>query len=580
MENKKRFGGVKDWIDNRTGLFAYWKKVGETPVSGGSKWHKSFTAVLILFILVQFVTGMALLLKYSPTPDTAYSSVIHIQDGAPLGSLIRGLHHWGVSVLMLLLGIQLLSTFLLGGYKTPREISYWSLLIIVVLLMGMAFTGHALSWDQKGYWGSVVVISSLEHAPLIGAQMASFLRGGPAFGASTLTTLSALHTSILPALLVLTMLVHWISFRRKGPVAGWTGSDSKGTESYSPGQFFKDAVVFFVIFIALFGVALFAPPALDSPADTLNPPTSIKPEWYFLWLYYGVRFAGGDLAVIAEIIAPLLLLIYFFFLPFLDRGEDRNPAKRWKFLVIPALVFISIAALTVAALLEGPGDNEQTIDSQPAVVLSDAEREWARETFSSTCSGCHGATGLGDGSLLEYREDLREHLPVFDRNFFAREEDEELIEAVVEGKPKGAEPPLMPAFGDRFSKEEIGRLIVYLRNEYGDRDVTETEDWGTLDDEAFRWASETFQTRCISCHGESGKGDGSVLEFRPELKEHIPVFEQEFFEHESPSELEESVADGIPAGSEFPRMPAFGNDLSSEEIQKLIAFLYAKFGKN
>lgn len=293
-----------------------------------------------------------------------------------------------------------------------------------------------------------MAISLLEAVPFVGGAAAEAFRGGPVMGISTLTHPAALHTTVFPALLLAVLIVHGMAFRRLGPTPSWrrTGDENQ-TAPYSPEQLFRDSLVFFIVFALIFLAALAAAPALTAKADPTTATAEAKPEWFLLRFYFGMRFAEGGSAFVAEMVLPALVVLYFVLLPVIDRRTDTNPAKRWGFLVIPALLVLSIGALTVFALLESPpASGEAAFPSQ----AGDEEYAWAQGFYVAECARCHGEKGEG-----------ADWGPVrFDRDFFAGEDVKEPAQVVLKGRG------MMPPFASKLTAEEAGRVLRFIKDKF------------------------------------------------------------------------------------------------------------------
>ena len=177
----------------------------------------SFTlgSVLLALISIQLLTGAFLTLYYAPTPDHAYESVRFISSTTS-GRLVRGLHHFGASFLVVFLVLHLLRVVVLGSYKPPREITWLSGLALMGLVLAFALTGYLLPWDQRAYWATVVTINISRLAPIAGDAMAAVLQGGSTIGALTLTRWYSAHVIFLPALLVGLIVAHLVLMRLQG----------------------------------------------------------------------------------------------------------------------------------------------------------------------------------------------------------------------------------------------------------------------------------------------------------------------------------------------------------------------------
>jgi quinol-cytochrome oxidoreductase complex cytochrome b subunit len=162
----------------------------------------------MILALLQGITGMLLTIYYVPTPDHAYDSIQYIMNEVTFGWLIRGLHHWGATLMVITVFLHLLRTFFMGAYKYPREMTWvtGALLLLVVLVFG--FSGYLLPWNQKAYWASSVGTAVVGAPPFIGPLLLRIVRGGDEIGAVTLARFYGLHIWWMPAALLALIGVH------------------------------------------------------------------------------------------------------------------------------------------------------------------------------------------------------------------------------------------------------------------------------------------------------------------------------------------------------------------------------------
>jgi len=205
----------------RTGWTVLKQALFLEPLPGGSRWAAAFGSLLLFAFVLQVVTGVLLSMNYAPSVDSAWPSVKFIQDEVPLGAFIRAVHHWGSSVMVILLLLHLLQVFIWGAYKKPRELTWMSGVLLLFCTLGLAFTGYLLPWDQKAYWATKVGLGIASTTPGIGDGLRTLLQGGPQMGNLTLTRFFSIHTFVLPGLLVLLVVVHLYLFRLHGVTPPW-----------------------------------------------------------------------------------------------------------------------------------------------------------------------------------------------------------------------------------------------------------------------------------------------------------------------------------------------------------------------
>jgi quinol-cytochrome oxidoreductase complex cytochrome b subunit len=195
------------WLDERLGLNDLYKATLDRPEPKGNWWNTLGSASLFLFIL-QAVTGIILSVYYTPSPDHAYDSIQYIMNNVTFGWLIRGIHHWGATLMVLIVFIHMIRVFVTASYKYPRELTWLIGVGLLLLTLGMGFTGYLLPWDQKAYWATTVGTSIAGSVPFIGDFILKALRGGADLSALTLSRFFAAHIWMLPAALITLIGIH------------------------------------------------------------------------------------------------------------------------------------------------------------------------------------------------------------------------------------------------------------------------------------------------------------------------------------------------------------------------------------
>lgn len=203
------------WLDERLGLKTIYDVVLDRKVPKVNWFYTLGSASLFLFV-VQAVTGIFLTVYYVPSPDHAYDSIQYIMNGVAFGWLIRGIHHWGATLMVLVVFFHMLRTFYFASYKYPRELTWLTGVLLLFLTLGMGFTGYLLPWNQRAYWATTVGTEIPGTVPLIGPWITNFLRGGPDLSAVTLARFFSLHIWWLPAGIVLLISVHMYMIIRLG----------------------------------------------------------------------------------------------------------------------------------------------------------------------------------------------------------------------------------------------------------------------------------------------------------------------------------------------------------------------------
>ncbi len=204
-----------NWLDERLGWRSVWDAIFLRQIPKVN-WLYTLGSATLFVSLNQLITGILLTIYYVPTPDHAYDSVMYITTQVPAGWLIRGLHHWGASAMVVLAALHMIRVILYGAYKYPREITWFSGVALLLVTLGFGFTGYLLPWDQKAFWATTVGTEIAGVAPLIGQAALRILRGGSELSAVTLARFFGVHVWILPATLTLLLLLHMYLVIRHG----------------------------------------------------------------------------------------------------------------------------------------------------------------------------------------------------------------------------------------------------------------------------------------------------------------------------------------------------------------------------
>ena len=200
---------VVDWIDERTSLSGATRWILFRKVPAGTNWAYTLGSGTLVAFLSQAVTGVFLAMYYRPDASGgAYESIRYITDQVFLGQFVRGMHKWGASVMIILIFLHMGRVFLYGAYKYPRELTWIIGVTLLILVLIMGFTGYLLPFDQKAYWATIVGVNINGTGPVIGPYLSDFLRGGPEFGATTLSRFYSIHMIVIPVIIAGLITVH------------------------------------------------------------------------------------------------------------------------------------------------------------------------------------------------------------------------------------------------------------------------------------------------------------------------------------------------------------------------------------
>jgi menaquinol-cytochrome c reductase cytochrome b subunit len=207
---------IVDWMEHRAGIVTMLEHFLYEPVPKRGALLYTLGSAVLFTITLQFLTGILLLFYYVPTTDHAWNSVYYIMNDAYFGQLIRGIHYWSANFLMAVIGLHMAQVFFSGGYKAPRELNWVVGVVLLLLVIGLAFTGYVLRWDQDGFWATVVGMKIGSYSPFVGGYIINFLMGGDVVGPSTLSRFFAIHVWLLPALIAPLIGLHLYLLRRHG----------------------------------------------------------------------------------------------------------------------------------------------------------------------------------------------------------------------------------------------------------------------------------------------------------------------------------------------------------------------------
>nr|YP_010196861.1 cytochrome b6 [Gracilaria cliftonii]UAD84665.1 cytochrome b6 [Gracilaria cliftonii] len=209
-------GKVYDWFEERLEIQAIADDITSKYVPPHVNIFYCIGGIVFTSFLIQVASGFAMTFYYRPTVAEAFSSVEYIMTDVNFGWLIRSIHRWSASMMVLMLILHMFRVYLTGGFKKPRELTWVTGVILAVLTVSFGVTGYSLPWDQIGYWAVKIVTGVPEAIPFVGASIVELLRGGVSVGQGTLTRFYSLHTFVLPLLTAVFMLMHFLMIRKQG----------------------------------------------------------------------------------------------------------------------------------------------------------------------------------------------------------------------------------------------------------------------------------------------------------------------------------------------------------------------------
>jgi len=426
MENsdQKPSYGLWAWLNHRTGVDDVLKTALYEPIPGGARFAYIFGSGLLFIFISQVITGVFLALYYVPSADHAHTTVAYITKAVTAGSFLRSLHAYGSSAMVIVLLLHLSQTYIYGAYKGRREILWLSGCVLFALILGMAFTGYLLPWDQRAYFATAVGTNAASEIPGIGESVKQMMRGGSEMGTLTISRFFVAHVFLIPACIFALVASHIFLFRKAGaagPVNENPIEPKLKPELFYPRQVLMDLSLTALLIMGLGLLAFFTPIQLGPPANPSDAQYVPRPEWYYLPIFQWLKYWHGAASVIGVLIIPTVLALGIVAVPFLDRSIERRPWKRP--IAMGAYAF-------VMCMLIGLGLRSQYLDQHDAGVSQQLakqkteEEEYMRKPFEpelssaslaaentaladpvaakgktifegNSCNACHGDGGVG-----------------------------------------------------------------------------------------------------------------------------------------------------------------------------------------
>lgn len=346
--------GVAAWFRTRLDLKPAIALLRRKPVPiHRQSWIYTLGDALVFLFGLQVASGFLLVFYYQPTEASAHESVRRIMGEIPCGWLVRSMHVWGASLLMVVVGLHLLTVLFARAYRNPRELVWISGVLMLFVAMGSAFSGYLLPWNELSYYATRVGTQIPGTVPGAGPWLVHFLRGGDQLTGETITRFFAAHVMLAPLSLVALLWVHVLLSRVRGvslPI-GMSKRDVVDRRPFYTEFFLIDACLWLVLFGTIVSLAVVWPAAIGVKADLLKPaPEGIKPEWYFLFMFQTLKLLPPTVGVLLFALTAVFLLV----LPFLNRGASQEKRSRaWTALFVLWLVYAAVFQI-LAMVAPGP----------------------------------------------------------------------------------------------------------------------------------------------------------------------------------------------------------------------------------
>lgn len=461
---KKRLKKIWNWIDDRSGITELVKPLMNHLVPPGSKWSYVFGSATLFCFVIQMITGVGLTLLYQPSSDKAFESLQFITNEAVMGKWLRGIHYFGASGMILMVGIHMLRVYITAAYKYPREMSWISGVVLLLLTVAMGFTGQLLRWDDNGLWSGVVAAEQMGRIPLIGKYIARLLIGGNTFGGQSLSRFFAYHVFLFPGMIILFVSFHLYLVIRNGisepPEAGRVVDPKTYRQWYKdmlktkgipfwPYAAWRDVVFSVATVLCIIALAYFVgPPAIGKAPDPSVVLTKPQPDWYLLWIYALFALMPPAIESYVMFIGPIVVIIFLFSFPFINNKGERSPIKRpWAIAGVAATVVI-VGSLLVLGNNADWSPHFKT-KKLPATVVNSADTivlAGSNLFYDKGCLYCHKVQNYGGNVGPDLTHVSR------------RLNEEQMQIRIINGGDN------MPSYGPSLKDNELRELVAFLKS--------------------------------------------------------------------------------------------------------------------
>src|SRR6478609_4691950 len=459
-------GRIGSWFDARLQLGKEIRETAEHAVPRDSaSWFYVFGSAALTAFGLQLVTGILLATVYVPSAGEAWNSLQVLNHNVTLGWFIRAMHGWGSNFMVAIVLIHMVQVFLFGAYKFPRELTWIVGVFLLLMTLGMAFSGQVLRFDQDAYWGLGIGASIASRVPIAGPIIVKLMLGGPIIAGATLSRFFALHVFVIPGMLIGFVGLHLLMVLKLGinewPMPGrlvkratyvdeYHALTKKDGAPFVPYAVWKD--LFFAAFILLAVAACAAWFGPFGPAGKPDPTiiqTVPKPDYFFLWLYALLSLLPPSLETPALLIGPVLVILGLLLLPFLSGEGEKSWRRRPIAVLTVLLIAIILSTLTHLAGYTpwSPHMNAWSGDPVPDKFLHGStalQRQGALVFQVKQCRNCHSLGELGG-----------QRGPALD-SVAVRLTQDQLIRQVIQGGGN------MPAYGKNLSPAETTALVAFL----------------------------------------------------------------------------------------------------------------------
>lgn len=338
----------------------------EEAVSFANTSYLGFLAVF--FLVLECLTGLVLMVYYSPTPDTAYASILRINNEVPFGWLARDLHRLCGELMIGVVLLHMVRVYLAGSYHGKSALTWITGVALLICTLLLGFSGYLLPWDQLAYWAVTIGTSLLQTIPIFGDTALFLLRGGAEFGGDGLLRFYLLHIAGIPTVLFIFLAIHYyrvsrihgISLPMRKRRRREQGQPASQNRVNLPAQMMRElSLSFWILSVLILVVLLVYSAPLENHADPRSTPSAVQAPWFFLWLQGALKY--GD-SFLMGICLPLGICVLLFMLPKFDRTERKYFLRRpvallCLFIITSVLLFFTITGKHDQGIHRDPVDN-------------------------------------------------------------------------------------------------------------------------------------------------------------------------------------------------------------------------------
>ena len=458
--------GVFLWLDDRLKITNLWEHTGGHMIPKSSaSWFYVFGSATLLCLILQLVTGTLLAFVYVPSGAEAYSTLEYLTYEQPLGWFLRGMHYWGSEFMVTIMFLHMTQVFLFGAYKYPREITWISGCLLMLITLGLAFTGQVMRFDSDAYWGLGIGAAIVGRVPFFGEQLVHLMLGGPIIASETLSRFFVIHVFILPGSILALVALHLRMVLTKGineyPKPGhvvvketyekeYAAIIKKEGIPFAPHGIGKDLfAAAIVIGGILFFTAFFGPKGPSAPPFPAITDVVPRPDFFFMWIFAVAALMPDWMETFGLLAVPPVVILVLFALPFFNGTGEKHFSRRPVAVIVVLLVYTAFGVLTYLGITSpwSPEMRAWTADITPSSRVlgrSPLELQGLIVLQNKQCRNCHAIEDIG-GKRGPDLADVGMRLTA-----------PQLARQVIQGGGN------MPAYGKNLSPYQVDALVAYL----------------------------------------------------------------------------------------------------------------------